>query len=529
MRLNKKILALGAAALVALTGCDSDDIIAKPTNYEDVLVNGVDEEVVHNIESVVIDKLQTSSTSEVLDEVLFLLAEAKFGKWDDVKADAEKADFVAEVNERVATKMLAKANLPAHKTRNKFSEYDFAMSLVEQFYKVNETYDLSSISASLWHEDVVITPEITWENVWAELLNEDFYQEYIELEIVPEIYRELLTEDYLIENDYRSLYLARARKVNYVSITINDDYPADAKYLLYEFIDQNILATDANKPADLNILANAWRGNQEAWSYNEEALLQEAGLIGNDSTDDVATPYIEYSFDHTDFGNVLTDYAKITDNALTTDTAIEQDFTSSGSYPKEVGLEIKTNEVKIVDYTIDGWYVQYDGLESLPDAIRSRLFSSKVEKAVDYVIDDLGDAENGGYTETGDDKEKTRSTYIRNINGKYYLMPETYDEADDRNFIHYDSSSKTYYIVEVEDAVNRVKFDAEDPENNYAGLGKDLDDIVAEVAQVVGNRSDKRSEATEYFIEKADLNFHDQAVYDFFVTQFPDLFGEDAE
>ena len=108
-------------------------------------------------------------------------------------------------------------------------------------------------------------------------------------------------------------------------------------------------------------------------------------------------------------------------------------------------------------------------------------------------------------------------------------MPETYDENDDRNFIHYDSGAKTYYIVEVEEAVNRVKFEADDAETNYVGLGKDLDEIVADVAKVVGNRSDKRSEATEYFIEQADLKFHDQAVYDFFVKQFPDLFGEDAE
>ena len=529
MRLNKKIFALGAAGLLALTGCDNEEIIAKPTDYDNVLINGVDEEVVNNIESVVIDKLQTSSASEVLDEVLFLLAEAKFGAWTDVKADAEKTDFVSEVNERVATKILAKANLPAHKTRNKFSEYDFAMALVKQFYKVNGSYDLETISASLWHEDVVITPAITWENVWDELLNEDFYQEYIELELIPEIYRELLTEEYLVENDYRSLYLARARKVNYVSITINDDYPADAKYLLYEFIDQNILANDSNKPADLEILANAWRGDQNVWTNNEETLLQDAGLIGDNSTDDLATSYVEYSYDHTGFGNVLSDYAKIKDNVLTTDTAIEQEFTSSGSYPKEVGLEIKTNEVKIVDYTVDGWYVQYDGLKTLPDSIRTRLFSSKVEKAVDYVIDDLGDAENGGYTEAGEDKDKTRSTYIRNINGKYYLMPETYDENDDRNFIHYDSGAKTYYIVEVEEAVNRVKFEADDAETNYVGLGKDLDEIVADVAKVVGNRSDKRSEATEYFIEQADLKFHDQAVYDFFVKQFPDLFGEDAK
>ena len=116
MRLNKKIFALGAAGLLALTGCDNEEIIAKPTDYDNVLINGVDEEVVNNIESVVIDKLQTSSASEVLDEVLFLLAEAKFGAWTDVKADAEKADFVSEVNERVAQKF-CKANFPRTKNQ----------------------------------------------------------------------------------------------------------------------------------------------------------------------------------------------------------------------------------------------------------------------------------------------------------------------------------------------------------------------------------------------------------------------------
>lgn len=529
MRLNKKFLALGAAALIALTGCEKEDIVAKPTNYEDVLIEGVNEDVVRNIESVVIDKLQSSSTNEILDEVLFLLAEAQFGKWEEVKANPEKAEFTAEVEERIARKMHAKAKLPSSNKRNKFSEYDFAMTFIKQFYKVNGTYDLDTLPADAWHEGVVITPDLTWEHLYTRLLNKAYYEKYVVAVLIPEIYRELLTEDYLIKNDYRSLYLSRARKVNYISLTIDDEFPADVKYLLYEFIDQNILGTDPNKPADFEILANAWRGDQSVWTHNEEALLQAAELIGDNTTDDPTTEYVEYSHDHTAFGKVLADYAKIKDNALTTDTAIEQSFTNSGKYPKEVGLEIKTNEVRIVDYTVDGWYIQYDGLKNLPEAIRTRLFSSKVEKAVDSVLDDHGDAENGGYTEEGENRDATRSTYIRNINGKYYLMPETYDEDDDRNFIHYDSGSKTYYLIEVEEAVNRAKFATDDEENNYTGLGKDLDEIVAGVAKVVGNRSDKRSEATEYVIKKADLKFHDQAVYDFFVKQFPDLFGEDAK
>lgn len=526
MRLNKKILALGAAALLVLTGCEKEDIVAKPTNYEDVLIEGVSDDVVRNIEKVVIDKLQTSTTNEILNEVLFLLAEAKFGKWEEVKVDVEKAAFTAQVEERLARKMLGKANLSSFKKRNHFSEYDFAMSLVKQFYKINGTYDLDTLPQDAWHENVVITPDVTWENVYDRVLNKAYYEDYMVAQLVPEVYRELLTEDYLINNDYRSLYLARARKVNYISLTINENFPADAKYLLYEFIDQNILGTDPSKPADLEILANAWRGDQSVWTHNEEALLQAAGLIGDKSTDDPSTEYVEYSFDHTAFGNVLADYAKIKDNPLTTDTAVEQAFTNSGKYPKEIGLEIKTNEVRILDYTVDGWYIQYDGLKTLPETIRTRLFSSKVEKAVDYVLDDLGDAENGGYTETGENKDATRSSYIRNINGKFYLMPETYDEDDDRNFIHYDSGSKTYYLIEVEEAVNRTKFDADNEDNNYVGLGKDLDEIVAGVAKVVGGRSDKRSEATEYVIKNADLKFHDQAVYDFFVKQFPDLFGK---
>ena len=121
MRLNKKILALGAAALLVLTGCEKEDIVAKPTNYEDVLIEGVSDDVVRNIEKVVIDKLQTSTTNEILNEVLFLLAEAKFGKWEEVKVDVEKAAFTAQVEERLARKMLGKANLSSFKKRNHFS------------------------------------------------------------------------------------------------------------------------------------------------------------------------------------------------------------------------------------------------------------------------------------------------------------------------------------------------------------------------------------------------------------------------
>ncbi|MFA6942249.1 MAG: hypothetical protein WCQ71_00165 [Bacilli bacterium] len=498
MSKSKKIKSffLAATALL-LTGCTT--IAANPSFYDDKLVNVGDNEVYNNIESTVIDLLKDQSTtkSDVRDAVLAKLAESYFGKWEDVD---KESDFAKDVNRRVAKLLLDDIKGGSYSYRSKFDEEKFALSIVKKFYKVNGSYDLSLTSA--WHKDIIFTPDVTEDNVGTVALHLDYYSDYINDVLVPKVYQSKLVEKYLIENEYRSLYLSHARKVHYVAITINDNHPEAARYLIDEFIDSNIINGTA-ETANLEILANAWRGVDSQFVSNESALLNAAELVGA-------------GFDNTIYGDLLSDYNKITADVKTTDSSIESTFTSNGSYTKEVGLDIKTTDTKVLDYTTDGWYVRDGGLSSLPTAIRDRLFSRSVESGVDYVLDDEGNSENGGHLS---DDETEINSYVRNIHGKYYLMPESVDRKDSRNFLNFDASSKTYYIIQVDEAVNRAKFTVGDD-----SVYQNLDEIVGEVAKVLATKDTNKTLALSKYIEDMDIKFHDQDIYDYFQEQYPDIF-----
>ena len=86
MKTNKlpKLLVLSVLGVFALTACD--EIIAKPTQYEEPLVttpSSFNEEVYNNIASVVYDSIHDNGIgSEVLNQILYLYAVDTFGPYN---------------------------------------------------------------------------------------------------------------------------------------------------------------------------------------------------------------------------------------------------------------------------------------------------------------------------------------------------------------------------------------------------------------------------------------------------------------
>lgn len=503
---NKKALrfvTLAACGLL-ITGCA--DILATPTDYETVLVDGtVTAELTNNIESVVYDALKTGGNvnSAVLDGVLLKLAENKFGTFAQAKIDAAtdtaKAAFVADIADRVNEKLFALATTGSYETENKFSEERFAQYVRKQLYAVTPTAG--------YFKDIVFTPAITKDNFNGIAIHLDYYTSYVEGVLVPEIYREKLVEQYLLDEEYSTLGRSYARKVNYIAITKNPSHPEAAKYLIDTFIENNILAPTATAAdANLEILANAWRGVASDFISNEEALLEAA---------DVKSVAVGSEYDYTGFGAIMADYAKINPDRLLTDTAVEASFTGSGSYVPSVGLEIKTNTLRKEDYTTDGWYVKNGGLTNLPTEIRNRLFNIGTANGVDHTSDEFDGA-----------AEVQTSDYVRNIHGKYYLIPQNSQQGDEKNFLLYDAASSTYYIVQVEEAINTTKMnDSATSTSNYTALGKDLAAISGKVAKVLGAKDANKTTAMNFYLEEAGIVFHDQDIWKYFQDNFKTLYA----
>ena len=93
MRNKKLVIALAALSLVTLAACN-DDIVAKPTDYKDQIVDVEgNDDIFNNIMGTVYDKIRDGGIgSEVLNEVLYQYAVSVVGEYDELKAAATGND-----------------------------------------------------------------------------------------------------------------------------------------------------------------------------------------------------------------------------------------------------------------------------------------------------------------------------------------------------------------------------------------------------------------------------------------------------
>jgi hypothetical protein len=561
-----KIAVLALLAAVGLTSCSSDDTMAKPSDYEDKLVN-FEQEVYNNVRDIVYDALREGSlASDVLDDVLYQFANSIVGHYNTVTAGSDEVITLKEaarsaessdktvadkfiethkaywsldedenhdkeseyakvrakwntIEERIAERMHKDIAGGAYSERNLFSEKDF---LVNLYSGLNNVANPFTSEVTTTNEGKIISPDVEPKDVFkAGLLNRDYYQTnyqlaseedangytYVEDAVIPKIYQELLVEQYLLDETYNTLGRSYAREVNIVSIKSNDEYPLAATYLVNYFVDAVINQKGSTVTLEtLKTLSNAWKGVD--LNAAEKALLDGSKGFKTETING-ETVYLG-----TEYGDLMEDYSKITDNPLTTNTSIESTFTNNGAYKKEVGLEIKSNEVALKDHTENGWYIKNGGLTNLPETIRTRLFNIGVANALDNekTIDRF---------DANFDKDE-ESAYIATINGAHYLkVAETQGADEAKDILHYDADSKTYYIIQVVNATSTSKLSKESSNAYEAEI---MEEIVNDVVRVVANNDSYKTLSTEHWLEEAGLEYHDTVVYDYFKENYPDLF-----
>lgn len=549
---NKKglFLTLVAASAFVLTSCN--EVTALPRFYEDpVIVNndGTKTDVYQNIMSLIYDALTSSSDNpkKVLDEMMYVIAVDQLGSFAEVEELAAKDENAAEVrafidahanvyrdendieSEKVTNEFARLVHFKntmdyrikevfhdaatggSYSKRSVFDEEKYAVSLAGDLYDIEGVFD----DATVWYKDKLIKPDVKVEKI-VHYVHIDRYQDYITRGILPRLYREKLVEQFLYDTNYSSLGRTYAREVEYIKIVNNAAYPSAAKSLINAFVDKYILDVNAADEVDFEVLANAWRGID--LSADAVALLETAfPLASVPVTDADVLEQLDESasyYPQTQFGSIAKDYLKITDDRFTNDTGIEADFTNSNAYAKQVGLTIKSDSLRLEDYTNDGWYVKSGGLSELPEAIRSRLFNINVANEVDDI-----EAEDATHNyESGQ--------YVRNLRGEYYLTPTTSEQGTDvrkDNFVIYDISSSTYYIIKVKEAVSTSKL-SRSSDNSYPTL--DREDIAKEVTHVLSAKDSYINNAYESYIKLYSVMYHDTTIYDYFKEQFPDLFDD---
>ena len=459
----------------------------------------------------------------------------------DAAKDSERARVHEKweaIKERISRNLYAKIAGSSYTKRGFFSERAYLKELKSQLHKVADPY-LDTTVAFDYEDEIVITPDVQEENVFVEdggyLHRENFQQNYelgqtesldvntvtyIEDEIIPTIYRSLLVEQYLLDESYNTLGRSYARKVNVITVSPNSNNDKAADYLMKYFV-RNVISTKGKEITldDFKAVSNAVKGvTEEAQAYLEavNATPAFAGTFPKVTFEGFDGEEYSY-YVGTDYGDMMADFAKIKQDIALTDTSIESDFTGSGTYTADIGKMIKQNSIKTKDYTTDGWFIKNGGLSELPESIKSRLFNIGVANVLDSegVVDRFA----GDTYKTPDNENKL----VAKINGKFYLKVENKQTGaqEEDDILFYEGGK--YYVVQIEEAVSGSKL----AKGSDKYTVEEKEEILNEVCRIVASNDTYQTLSTKHWLEQAAIQYHDTTVYDYFKTNYPELFPDE--
>lgn len=590
--MKNKFLPLLLLTTFALGGC-ANEIHTWPSDYDDPLVvdagtDKLNSDVANNIAKIIYDaKLDSGSVStEVLNEVLYQISVSIYGSYDELTSldlttnssaldefinnhkvywvvdedgnrvsgehekEVQRLELtIKRIEERICEAMFNEASGSSYQRNGYFYETDFLMSLRNSVYDVANPLD--DANKAKLHDKYLIVPELKAEDVftydeWDDanalpgLLTKEFYTSYIKLVHIPEIYRDLLVEQYLFDSNYATLGRAYAREVNIITITKHDSAPLLAENLMNSYIDNYINTSDATlaKSASFDIISKAWRGYDvptdtlDFSSDNEyvraAALLNDAGaVVGTyDNTEGFIDSTVNY-WKGTSYGDLYEKLGKVYRDPLKTDSTIENEFTNNGEYTIAQGLQTKTNDIRKENYITDGWHIRNGGLSTLNETIRTRLFNIGVANALAQGNDypDRFDA-NGNYS-----IPEGENNYVAKIHGRYYLKPVTTERVDGderlNDMLWIDSSTGSYTIVEITEAVSSSRLALNSPTNYEQTDGfEKMETIAHDVAKEIAKNDSYVTLSTQYWLKAASIAYHDDTIYEYFETNYPELFEE---
>ena len=602
-RLNKKALFLSLLGIFALSACD--EIKSYPNDGAILPPNAENNKDIYNneLESIYEGIRDGSLASDVLDKLLYEYANTIFGRFSskapkyatftdsgkvegktlsevgpETVDEATKKEFISahkaywpgeeapanndewelaiaklnaiynSINDRIAESLYNKISGGSFSEHNIFSERKFLVSL---YFDGKNVEDYATIAPADLYEGI-IDPSIKQENVFINnegegFLHQDYYYSdentYAVEEFIEGIYKDLLTEQYILDESASTLGRSFARKVNIISISVDSDNKSDVPALVDYVLKNYITAKDGANlrfAADpegsvkslFNSISNIMRGLPKYFKaadadYDEtskaivDALFTNYGLYGDTAA--LIADDSETYLTSTAYGSLMKDYLKIDENLSLTDSSIESSFTGAGSYTVAKGKEYKETEIELKNYTTEGWYIKNGGLTTLPETIRNRLFNISVANALDVQDGGLVDRTDANWNY---DAEVKTSKYIAKVNGAYFLKTETVeDKTSNKDLYFYESGSNTYYFVQVIEAVNPSKLSS--GAGSYKEIYNDAkkqEDIAREVCEVVGKISSYSTLAKEHWLKQMVIEYHDTVVYEYFKTNYPKLF-----
>ena len=474
-------------------------------------------------------------------------------KDDEDPTQAEYARLESKWNtieKRIAQKLYSEISGGSYSEENVFYELKYLRSLASSIE--NNVITISDAVKTKAFKGVLTAKVEDYDvfNVESEILDSDdtdfilhreFYQSnsalneeekvdqdatYVEMHIIPDIYRQLLVEQYLLDESYDTLGRTSARHISVLSISNNTKYAKGAFELMNTFVNDYIFDDNPAEEISLDtfkIASNAWIGafmSKDGYENTDEYALLESALPDDYFEGTVGNPGAY--FKGTAYGDMMEEYEKIDDNPKISEN--ESTYTGSNSYTKEVGKTIKTRELELQDHTSTGWYIKSVGVSTLPDSLKNQLFDINVANALDGRKCVEYSFANGEW-KTNED-EANLINVVGKINGQYFLRKTSrVKDVPVQSDILFESDG-TYYIVLVEDAIRSINLSKSSYVDADAEKLEKLEGYINEIVQIVGSNDTYKNLSKKHWLEEMNIKYHDTEVYNYFKSNFPDLFDD---
>lgn len=566
---TKKQFGIIVFSTLALAGCK--DPVRLPKDYKDPLFTGVPsgESVAQNDKQDYYNAVLSSDAvyQKTVKDILKKIASVghnytKESKGSDVSKviydidDKSVADGYHNVatfdnlQDRARLSMLSGASTTAYTKDNLFYEQKYVDSLVKA----------GSVSSS-FGTDVTLNNGklLSARNQELDQYDQVFkadYSAYQKKNLYADNEQNYLTAEYIYTKSNPSIGNTNARKVQVISLADRSDEIGDAKRLLDAYVNDFILKNYAAKgysadalkqdsfyqDKDFYLLEKLWKGITKdiagfisadrydgfvVLSDTEEAWLRENKLISGAVVKDLEGKVTGVGSlkTHNLIGKILDDIRKIEqgkDNYALYDSALESSYTGSYAYSTEVGYRKAVDEIAQKSLITKGIHLKGETMSSVPDTLKDRIFDSKITSSK-KAVENMKKAENlGRAVEDLTAYEKDGFRYLT----KASTLSGSSNDAD--RIIHYDTASKTYYLVRILDVIDTNGLNANNTDSIYHSEdGKMLEQISREVAYTMSTTGSYKTDATIYWLSRTEIKYSDSKFLEYMKTNYNDLFKKD--